>query len=93
MNDSAKQVYNKNTPQVKDISRLDFNPMPNENVQSRIDYFFLPYNYDQDCSKYKPFKYEWDGHHAGTCKHKITWNQLTNLIFNPKEKDRRRAVQ
>ena len=92
LNDSAKQVYCERSPKVKDVSRLDFNPMPQDKVQSRIDYFFLPYNYDQNCSKYEPFKYEWDGHHRG-CKHRITWNQLTNLVFNEKEEDKKKAVQ
>ena len=66
---------------VKDHMRLDYNPLPKMNVQNKIDYFFLPYNYEQDCSKNMPFKFNW----GEESQRGMDWEMFTNFVFSHKE--------
>ena len=71
---------------VKDHERLNFNPMPRVEIQNKIDYFFLPYNYEQSCSKNMPFKYNGD---LETEKRIIDWESFSKFVFSEKEDDRK----
>lgn len=53
--------------------KLDFNPFPSSAVQRKIDYYFLPYNYNQSVSRY--MKFEEDDTHTDQ------WSCIDDLMF------------
>ena len=64
--------------------------MPRSDIQNKIDYFFLPYNYQQDCSKNMPFNYT--GDKLETEKRIMDWDSFSKFVFSKKEDDRKKAV-
>ena len=53
--------------------KLDFNPFPSSAVQRKIDYYFLPYNYNQSVARYMKFEEE--------DAHPDQWGCIDDLMF------------
>ena len=46
LRDSGREIYRQDLKcNEKSSARLDFNPFPDDMLQKKMDFFFLPYNY------------------------------------------------
>ena len=83
-----------NSPSVSEAEkRLNFNLMPNKQMQKKIDYFLTPYNKHKMITKFMSFENlnkDADQNLSETSKEK--WNKISNLILGKDKKAFRKAL-
>ena len=79
LRESAEQIYDKSPLSgERDQMRLNHDPMPNDDIQRKVDYFYLNHNYEQKVGTSMQETY--DAIFLGDVQNRTGWEHMHEFI-------------